>query len=242
MKIALLGYGKMGKTIADLVADEFADKHQITLAIDSQNGDKLTAETLQNAADVAIEFSTPETAYHNIMLAFDSGLPVVCGTTAWLHRLAEVEQRCKKEGHAFFYASNFSIGVNIFFQLNKKLAQLMNGRNDYNLQIDETHHLQKKDAPSGTAITLAQGIMATNPLKTRWVNRASQQTEEIAIVSHRLADVKGAHIVSYESPIDEIVIRHSAHSRKGFAKGAILAAEWLRGKKGVFGMEDMLAY
>ena len=239
MKIALLGYGKMGKTIANLIEIQYP-QHEITLYVNSENSDKISIAQLATA-DVAIEFSTPETAYANILKAFEANLPVVCGTTAWLSQLDNVKNWCENGGKTFFYASNFSIGVNIFFALNKKLAELMQSQNSYRLQIDEIHHTEKKDAPSGTGISLANDIISLQKNKKKWLNKASNDSEIVPIVSHREHDVKGTHLIAYRSAIDDIEIKHTAHSREGFAKGAITAAEWLQGKQGFFGMNDMLA-
>ena len=238
MKIALLGYGKMGKTIAKLIETQYP-QHEITVSVNSENSNKITVKQLA-AADVAIEFSTPEAAYRNILKAFEANLPVVCGTTAWLSQLEDIKNLCKNENKTFFYASNFSIGVNIFFALNKKLAELMQWQDSYLLQIDEIHHTEKKDAPSGTGISLANDIIAIQKNKKKWLNKATESSEIVPIVSHREHDVKGTHLVAYRSSIDDIEIKHTAHSREGFAKGAITAAEWLQGKQGFFGMNDML--
>lgn len=237
MKIAIIGYGKMGKTIEGLIGD----KHDIILRISSQNISEMTIGNLQKA-DVAIEFSTPDAAYSNILKCFEAGLPIVVGTTAWLDKLKEISQLCKEQNQALFYASNFSIGVNLFFELNRKLAKMMANYPDYRLQIDEIHHTQKLDAPSGTAITLAEGILEVDESKIDWTNEASIYEDVIGIVSHRKEDVKGTHIISYSSDIDTIEIKHTAHTRAGFALGAIRAAEWLieGNKKGVFTMKDML--
>jgi len=239
MKIALLGYGKMGQTIHQIINNKYAHIHEVVCCINSQNSNNIDNAQLAEA-DVAIEFSTPAAAFANINRCFDVGIPVVCGTTAWLDRYHEVVTRCRSEEQAFFYASNFSIGVNIFFALNKVLAELMSGQSNYRVQVDEIHHITKKDAPSGTAITLANSILAANPTLSNWVNATTLQAHELPILSHREADVKGTHHISYNSAVDTIQISHTAHSREGFAQGAILAAEWLIGKTGVFGMSDML--
>ena len=237
MKIAIIGYGKMGKTIEGLIGD----KHDIVLRISSQNTSEMTIENLQKA-DVAIEFSTPDAAYSNILKCFEANLPIVVGTTAWLDKLKEISQLCKEQNQALFYASNFSIGVNLFFELNRKLAKMMSDYPNYRLQIDEIHHTQKLDAPSGTAITLAEGILDVNESKLDWTNEVSPYEDVIGIVSHRKEDVKGTHIISYSSDIDTIEIKHTAHTRAGFALGAIQAAEWMieGNKRGVFTMKDML--
>lgn len=236
MKIAIIGYGKMGKTIEGLIEG----KHDIVLRINSQNAPEMTTENLQKA-DVAIEFSTPDAAFNNILKCFEANIPIVVGTTAWLDRLEEITQLCEQQNQALFYASNFSIGVNLFFELNRKLAKMMADYPNYHLQIDEIHHTQKLDAPSGTAITLAEGIMEVDASKKKWVNRSIEEEGTIDIVSHRKEDVKGTHVITYSSDIDTIEIKHTAHTRAGFALGAIKAAEWLVGKKGVFTMRDYLS-
>ena len=242
MNIAIIGYGKMGKTIEGLLQKEpLQSKHQVGMRINSRNMEELTIDNLQkNKIDVAIEFTQPEAAVLNIEKCLYAGVPVVCGTTAWLKHLSQVAKLCEEKKGALFYASNFSIGVNIFFEINRRLAKLMNGRNDYHIQIDEIHHTQKLDAPSGTAITLAEAIVEENKSKTDWINTRSLNPEDLEIVSHRREDVKGTHLITYHSPIDTLEIKHTAHSREGFAQGAILAAEWLYGKQGIFTMKDML--
>ncbi|MGB0929825.1 MAG: 4-hydroxy-tetrahydrodipicolinate reductase [Chitinophagales bacterium] len=238
MKIAIIGYGKMGRTIEGLIEG----KHDIVLKINSQNASKLTTENLRKA-DVAIEFSTPDAAFNNILKCFEANVPIVVGTTAWLDRLEEITQLCEQQKQALFYASNFSIGVNLFFEFNRKLAKMMADYPNYHLQIDEIHHTQKLDAPSGTAITLAEGIMDVDESKYYdWTNEVSPYEDVIGIVSHRKEDVKGTHVITYSSDIDTIEIKHTAHTRAGFALGAIKAAEWLieGERKGVFSMKDML--
>lgn len=237
MKIAIIGYGKMGKTIEQLLDSQ----HEIVLKINSKNIAEMTTQNLQKA-DVAIEFSTPDAAYDNILRCFEANIPLVVGTTAWLNRLEEITQICTEQNQTLFYASNFSIGVNLFFELNRQLAKIMADYPNYHLQIDEIHHTQKLDAPSGTAISLAEGIIEVNPSKKYWVNQSSEQIDFVDIVSHRETDVKGTHYITYSSDIDTIEIKHTAHTRAGFALGAIKAAEWIveNGKKGVFTMRDML--
>lgn len=224
MKIALLGYGKMGKAIAAL-AEAAGD--EVVLRIGSGNRGELTLEALQ-AADVAIEVSRPEMAFEHIALCLEAGVPVVCGTTGWLDRLEEAVALCAENEGALLYASNFSIGVNIFFALNKRLAELMDRQPQYEPAILEIHHTQKLDAPSGTAISLAQDIIEQTSRKSP------------PITSIREGQVPGTHEVTYTSPIDTISIRHEAHSREGFAHGALLAAHWIVGKKGFFSMSDVL--
>jgi 4-hydroxy-tetrahydrodipicolinate reductase len=235
MKIALIGYGKMGKAIEEIALQK---GHTICLTIDLYNLEDLTKENLQKA-DVAIEFTSPENAANNILQCFDAGVPVVCGTTGWLNNLSKVKEICIEQNGSFLYASNFSIGVNIFFELNKKLAELMS-KQDYNITIEETHHTQKKDAPSGTAITIAEQIIKELSHKKQWVNQESNNAEDLSIISHRIDPAAGTHAVKYSSDVDNIEIIHTAHNRKGFASGAVLAAEFIRGKKGIFSMKDVL--
>lgn len=236
MKIALVGYGKMGKEIEKLALES---GHEVLLKIDSSNLLIDNLELLANI-DVAIEFSTPETAYENICLLLSSQIPVICGTTAWLDRRVEVEALCEKEGSAFFYASNFSLGVNLFFKLNRQLAILMNQFQDtYKVSLKEIHHTTKLDAPSGTGISLAEDLINILPNKTNWSD-SDAKDPNLLLESERLPNVPGTHDVKYESDEDSITITHVANSRAGFAKGALLAAQWIVGKKGVFGMNDLL--
>jgi len=236
MKIALLGYGKMGHAIEKLAIDA---GDEIVLRITSKNAEELTAHTIAKA-DVAIEFSRPESAFENICLCIENGVPVVSGTTAWLDRLEEAKSLCEKHEGALFYASNFSIGVNILFALNRYLARLMSKQKGYGVSMEEIHHIHKLDAPSGTAITLAEGLINQLPEKSGWVNKAEAEAKEIPIVSKRIGEVPGTHEVTYRSAVDILSIRHEAHSREGFAKGALQAAHWLVGKTGYYEMEDML--
>ncbi|MGN7819481.1 4-hydroxy-tetrahydrodipicolinate reductase [Chitinophaga varians] len=236
MKIALIGYGKMGKAI-DAIAT--AKGHEVILRIDHDAQHLLEKEHL-GQADVAIEFTTPETAYHNIQKCFEANVPVVSGTTGWLEKLPEVNAECEKGHHAFLHATNFSIGVNIFFEVNKRLADLMASQPQYNVWMEEIHHTQKKDAPSGTAITLAEQLLASVDRKKGWVNEETQQTDMLSIISKRIDPAPGTHTIHYSSPIDDITITHTAHSREGFAAGAVVAAEWLKDKTGVFTMRDVL--
>lgn len=235
MKIALIGYGKMGKAIEEIALQK---GHTICLTIDLYNLEDLTKENLQKA-DVAIEFTSPENAANNILQCFDAGVPVVCGTTGWLNNFDKVKDICIEQNGSFLYASNFSIGVNIFFELNKKLAELMS-KQDYNITIEETHHTQKKDAPSGTAITIAEQIIKELSHKKQWVNQESNNAEDLSIISHRIDPAAGTHAVKYSSDVDNIEIIHTAHNRKGFASGAVLAAEFIKDKKGIFTMRDVL--
>ena len=230
MKIALLGYGKMGKTIEQIA---IAHGHEIVLKIDN-------AETSYDItiADVAIEFSTPSSAFANISNCLTHKVPVIAGTTGWLVQYNEAVALCQKHQTAFLYASNFSIGVNVFFALNKNLAKLIAKLKDYEVAIEEIHHTQKLDAPSGTAITLAESIIAETD-KTGWhLNTATGN--EIPIVAKRIDSVPGTHIITYTCEVDTIEIKHTAHNRKGFALGAVMAAEWIVGKQGVFTMNDVL--
>lgn len=236
MRIALIGYGKMGKEIEKIALDR---GHEVVLKIDVTNPEDLTIENLQKA-DVAIEFTIPSSAIANYKLCFEAGIPVVSGTTGWLEKLPEVHQQCHEKNGTFFYASNFSLGVNIFFALNKKLAELMANRPEYTVEMKEIHHTQKLDAPSGTAITLAEGILANIPEKKSWVNQSTNQANELGIVSVREGQVPGTHIINYDSEVDYIEITHCAKSRKGFAFGAVMAAEYSFGKKGILSMNDML--
>ncbi len=236
MKIALIGYGKMGKEIEQIL---IARGHTIPLIIDLNNTNDLDAAHLKEI-DVAIEFTTPSTAYGNVVKCLEAGVPVVCGTTAWLDKLPQVEQLCKEKTGAFFYASNYSIGVNIFFEINRRLAQLMNRFGEYDVTIEETHHTQKKDAPSGTAVTLAEGILENLDRKQKWVCGTTTVPEELEVVAIRRSVVPGTHTVTYESDVDSLSITHMAKSRRGFALGAVLAAEFLYGKTGIFSMKDLM--
>lgn len=235
MKIALLGYGKMGKEIEKIALSR---GNEIVLKIGRDNLSDLTEENISKA-DVAIEFSTPDTAYDNIQLCFKSNVPVVVGTTGWLDKMDSCINQTK-EGKGLFYASNFSVGVNVFFELNKKLASLMAPYDDYKVEMEEIHHTQKLDAPSGTAITLAEGVIDNLPKVGSWVNEESVNKEEVGIISKRIENVPGTHVVTYENEIDEIYIKHTAHNRKGFALGAVLASEFMNDRSGFFGMSDLL--
>lgn len=237
MKIAIIGYGKMGKTIEQLAQQ---NGHEVLLKIDANNTQDFQLANLQKA-DVAIEFSRPDTAYSNIMHCFEANIPVVCGTTAWLDQYDKVVDYCQKNNQAFFYASNFSIGVNIFFEINKKLAALMNHQKGYRVQLEEIHHIQKLDAPSGTAVSLAEDIVHTiNRYQDFALLATDQSTNTVPISAKRINDTPGTHVVQYSSDIDVLQIKHEAKGRKGFALGALRAAEWIIGKKGVYGMKDLL--
>lgn len=238
MKIALVGYGKMGHAIEEAALKR---GHQIVLKITDQNLEDLTHEKIK-PADVAIEFTNPESAMKNILFCLNEKIPVVCGTTGWLNKLEEIEEKCRKLNGSFLYSSNFSVGVNIFFELNKKLANLIKDHPSYNVSIEEIHHTQKKDAPSGTAITLAEQVIQELPIKEKWVNEFSETENELSIISKRIDEVPGTHSVKYTSAIDDIEITHTAHNRKGFAEGAVLAAEFIVGKNGIFSMKDVLNF
>ncbi len=238
MNIALIGYGKMGKEIEKIAIER---GHTITSKIDMQTDDTFDGEGFATA-DVAIEFTVPAAAYNNYMSCFKYNKPVVSGTTGWLDKIEEIKDQCKNKGQTFFYASNFSVGVNVFFEINKKLAQLMNSLEDYEVSMEETHHIHKLDAPSGTAITLAEGLIENINRKTAWVEGKDASKEEIHIEAIRRDEVPGIHTIKYESSVDEIVIHHSAKSRKGFALGAVLAAEFAAKNKGFLGMSDLLKF
>jgi 4-hydroxy-tetrahydrodipicolinate reductase len=236
MKIALIGYGKMGKTLERIAQSR---GHEVVLKIDMDNRqdfDKL------HEADVAIEFTRPESAVLNLEKCITAGVPVVCGTTGWLSEFARISSLCVAKNSAFFYASNYSIGVNIFFEINRRLAAMMNDYPMYDVAMEEIHHTQKLDAPSGTAITLAEGIFENVARKANWVCNTEGSPSDLNITAKRIDPAPGTHIVRYDSPIDSIEITHTAHSREGFATGAVLAAEWLVGKKGVFSMKDLLGF
>jgi 4-hydroxy-tetrahydrodipicolinate reductase len=238
MRIALIGYGKMGKAIEEIAVGK---KHEVVLKIDENNLGEFTQQNLSKA-DVAIEFTGPHSAFENIRTLIGWNVPTVCGSTGWTEHLPEIHELCKQKNGSFLYASNFSIGVNIFFELNKKLASLMSAHADYNVTMEEIHHTQKKDAPSGTAITLAEQIMEQLPLKKKWINADSQTPGELSIISKRIDPAPGTHSIKYSSPIDDIEIIHTAHSRTGFAAGAVLAAEFIYDKKGIFTMKDVLRF
>ena len=236
MRILLFGYGKMGKVIEQTA---LLRSHEIVGKIDVNNRHELDNFTKQNT-DLAIEFSAPEAAFENLRWAMSRGIPTVCSTTGWLEHRPEIEKLCLENQTAFFYASNYSIGVNLFFRLNKYLAKLIAPYNQYDVHTTEIHHTEKKDAPSGTAITLAEGLLEHLSHKTEWVNEVSVAENQIPIVSLREGTVPGTHIIRYDSPVDSIEIQHIAHSREGFALGAVVSAEWLKDKQGVFGMDDLL--
>jgi 4-hydroxy-tetrahydrodipicolinate reductase len=235
MKIALIGYGKMGKAVEKIAIGR---GHTISARIDIDPNDIIQLEN--NLHDVAIEFSVPGHAPNNISKCFDLKIPVLSGTTGWLTHKPEIEKYCRDKNGTFFYSSNYSLGVNLFFKLNEHLAKIIKPYTDYKVNIEEIHHTQKKDAPSGTAITLAEGILKYFTNKSGWTLHPEKKEDKIEIESKRIDPYAGQHTVTYKSPVDEIEIRHTAHSREGFALGAVLVAEWLPSQKGVLGMDDFL--
>ena len=236
MKIALIGYGKMGKAIEEIALQK---GYEIVLKINDENLADFTKENLQQA-DVAIEFTNPESAVENIRTCINAGVAVVCGSTGWVNKEDEIKQYCVEQNGSLLYSSNFSIGVNIFLEINKRLASLTAQQNGYTVSIEETHHTQKKDAPSGTAITIAQQIISERSDKNNWTLNPIPAENEILIESKRIDPAPGTHHVRYTSAIDDIEIIHTAHSRKGFATGALAAAKFIVGKKGIFSMSDVL--
>jgi 4-hydroxy-tetrahydrodipicolinate reductase len=236
MKIALIGYGKMGKAIESIALNK---GHEIVLKIDIQNNQDLTEAAIQKA-DVAIEFTGPHSAFENVKKCITWGVPVVSGSTGWLEKWNEIKDLCEAKNGTLIYSSNYSIGVNLFFELNKQLAQLMAPYNNYDVSMTEVHHTEKKDAPSGTAISLAEQILSHLGRKNKWVNSASANSNELVIQSERIDPAPGTHMVKYSSEVDDIEIIHTAHTRVGFASGAVLAAEFAFEKKGIFTMKDVL--
>lgn len=245
MKIVILGYGKMGQLI-----EKFALKrgHEIALIVDAHNRETLTAEDLADA-DIAIDFSTPDAALENISLCFEADLPLVVGTTGWYEHLQEVKETCLEADQALLYGSNFSIGVNIFFHINRLLAKAVSPYQQYDVQVEEIHHIHKLDAPSGTAITIAEGIIDNSDVKKTWVNQVEGSEEEVVnkpnellIESLRIEEVPGTHTVLYSSEVDQIEFKHTAHNRDGFALGAVVAAEWLYGKKGFYQVTEIFDF
>lgn len=236
MKIALIGYGKMGKAIETIALNK---GHEIVLKIDIQNSQDFTEAALQKA-DVAIEFTGPHSAYENVKKCITWGIPVVSGSTGWLDQWIEIKDLCEVKNGTLIYSSNYSIGVNLFFELNKQLAQLMEPYNSYDVSMTEVHHTEKKDAPSGTAISLAEQILTHLDRKNKWVNGTSANANELVIQSERMDPAPGTHMVKYSSEVDDIEIIHTAHTRVGFASGAVLAAEFAFEKKGIFTMKDVL--
>lgn len=245
MKIVLLGYGKMGQLI-----ERFAVKrgHDVVLIVDEENRREITSADLRSA-DMAIDFSTPDAALENIKLCFEAQLPLVVGTTGWYDKLQEIQQTCQETNQSLLYGSNFSIGVNVFFHVNRMLAKALNPYKQYDVQVEEIHHIHKLDAPSGTAITIAEGIIEHSDQKEKWVNSVEGDGEgvipkanELLIESLRIEEVPGTHTVLYSSEVDQIEFKHTAHSREGFALGAVIAAEWLLGKKGFFQVTEMFDF
>lgn len=237
MKIAIIGYGKMGKTIEALAKER---GHEIAAVVDHDT-ELSIADLHPDAVDVAIEFTNPEVAFHNLSTLAQNQIPVISGTTGWLDRFQEVVDLNQKHTSAFLYASNFSVGVNLFFALNQHLAKLMAPQAGYKPRMEEIHHIHKLDAPSGTAISLANDLIDELPDKTKWVNEEPHDTEAVGIISKRIGEVPGTHSIRYESAVDQITITHEAFSRQGFALGAVIAAEWIVGKTGVYSMRDVLA-
>ena len=238
MKIALIGYGKMGKTIERIAIER---GHEIVSIIDVNNLDDFDSPAFKSA-DVAIEFTVPQVALSNYRRAFASGVAVVSGTTGWTEELPTFRKEIEDGGHTLFWSSNFSIGVNIFMAVNKHLAKIMNQFPVYNVEMTEVHHTQKLDAPSGTAITLAEGLLDNLDRKTTWVKETETRPNELAIKSIREGQVPGIHTITYESDVDTITITHDAKSREGFALGSVVAAEFTAGKKGLLGMEDLMKF
>ncbi len=234
MNIALIGYGKMGKEIEQILLQR---GHTITLR--STRSTPFKAADLAGT-DVAIEFTEPHSAVDNILKCFEAGVPVIVGTTGWYTRMPEVREACASMNGGLFTASNFSIGVNILFKVNKELARIMSDFEEYTPSMEEIHHTAKRDAPSGTAITLAEGILENYPSRQGWINESTEDVHQLGIVSRREGEVPGTHIVRYSSAVDEIQLVHQAYNRKGFALGAVKAAEYMHDKKGVFGMSDLL--
>lgn len=238
MNIALIGYGKMGHAIERILIER---GHNVSLIIDVDNACDICADKMRGI-DVAIEFSTPDTAFDNVVKSMRAGVPVVCGTTAWLDRFDKAVQVCRECGSALFYASNYSIGVNLFFRINRMLARMMNAYPQYDVTIEEVHHTAKKDSPSGTAVTLAEGVLESVDRKSSWVGHTTTAPDELEVIGIRRSIVPGTHTVTWESPVDSIRMEHMAKGREGFALGAVLAAEFLAGKKGVFGMDDLMVF
>ena len=236
MKCAIIGHGKMGREIERILIER---GHSVELIIDADNTDELTAENIKRV-DVAFEFTTPDTAHANVRKVLESGGRVVCGTTGWLEHLADMEALASERGGALFYASNFSIGVNMMFRLNRRMAELMNPHTQYDVRIEETHHMWKKDAPSGTAITLAEGIIENLDRKSCWVNSAPTSADALEIESFREGMVPGIHTVRYTSQDDYIELKHSITNRRALAMGAVVAGEYLADKQGVHTMDNLL--
>lgn len=238
MNIALIGYGKMGHTIEKIAKDR---GHAIAAIVDEKTETSL-ADLKPEQIDVAIEFTQPISAFDNLHKCISVGIPVISGTTGWLDRYDELKDYATQQEGTLLYSSNFSLGVNLFFKINEYVAQLMSQYSGYGIEMEEVHHTQKKDAPSGTAITLAEGIINNHERFSNWENQKSDKPEALSIISKRIDEVPGTHSISYGSPEDEIKIIHTAHSRQGFALGAVLVAEWIHDKKGVFTMDDFLGF
>jgi 4-hydroxy-tetrahydrodipicolinate reductase len=236
MKIALIGYGKMGHMIEEIALQR---GHQVVLKVNIDNTQDFTKENMA-PADVAIEFTGPDSAFENVRTCMDYGVPVVSGSTGWNDKMEEARSYCRSRGGSFLHTSNFSIGVNIYFEVNRLLAKLMKDHPEYEVTMKETHHTQKKDAPSGTAVTLAEQILENLPRKKGWVNHPTGDDQKISIISERIDPAPGTHEVKYSSAVDDIEIIHTAHNRQGFALGAVLAAEYIHDKKGIFTMKDVL--
>ena len=245
MKIALIGYGKMGRIIEKYATER---GHEIVLIVDEDNRNDIGIEDLKSA-DVAIDFSTPNSIIANINQCFEADLPIVVGTTGWYDEIENVKEKCLAGKHSLLYGSNFSVGVNVFFHINKLLAKAMRPHHQYEVQVEEIHHTAKLDAPSGTAITIAEGIIENSDQKTDWVNYIVEEEKEVIpkpnqllIESHRIEDVPGTHTVLFSSEVDQIEFKHTAHNRAGFALGALMAAEWLQNKKGFFDVTEMFTF
>ncbi len=236
MNVAIIGYGKMGREIHRILSQR---GHDVPLIVDADNAADLCAEKLAGI-DVAVEFTTPATACENVAKCIECGVPVVCGTTAWTDKMPLVRELCEKHGGGFFYASNYSIGVNLMFRINRVLAGMMNRFPEYDVTVEETHHTQKKDAPSGTAVALADDIVAGLVRKDKWVCGVTTRPEELEVTAVRRSVVPGIHTVTYESEADVLSVTHTAKNRSGFALGAVLAAEFMRGRSGIYTMDDLL--
>lgn len=245
MKIALIGYGKMGKAIEAMALEKNKqlgkDKYEIALKIDVHNRDSITTEELSKV-DVAIEFTSPTTAIDNIKWCFEANVPVVVGTTGWTQELQNIQMYAAENDKAFLYAPNYSVGVNIFFEVNRILANIMNDYAEYDVDMLEVHHTEKLDSPSGTALFAALDVIKRLQRKNKWKNEATDNKATLSIISEREPEVPGTHVVRYFSPIDDIEIKHTAHNRHGFASGALLAAEWIIDKVGFYSMEDVLGF
>ena len=238
MNITISGYGKMGREIEKIALKR---NHNIIAVVDTKADWKSHLEKIKNS-DVIIDFSQPDVVVDNIKRSFEHGIPMVVGTTGWDNDLENLKTQCVETGNTLFVASNFSIGMNLFFEVNKKLASLMNGHPEYIAGISETHHIHKKDAPSGTAIRLAEQVVDNIQSLNSWTNKPAHDPDQLGVHSERIGEVPGTHIISYRSEMDEVEIKHTAKSRQGFAFGALLAAEWVKNKKGFFGMKDMLDF